>query len=156
MKKRSKYRPKGIRLDVVQWVVDGVKPLAALDSEAVKLKIVNHDALEQVRQGCATRQTVDALISAMNMTEALVSTAQLGTDWAAEIRAGQDALFSMSRRALANDNRFVFTGPELVAVRLAMDIHDAQLDACTVNQLERAVAFVHKVVRTGNARKIAA
>ncbi len=158
MRKRSKYRPKGVRIDSVNWVVAGLKPLAAVEGEAVKLKIVNHDALEQMRQGQGTRQTVDTLIEAMNMTEALLSTANLGTDWSAEIRAGQDALFTMSRRAIAKgaQGRFVFTGPELVAINLAMEIHDAQLDACTVAQLERAIEFVRKVVSTGNARRITA
>ena len=105
--------------------------------------------------GQATRADVDVLVSALNMTEAL-ALANIGSDWAAEIRAGQDALLAMAERGLRNGNRFAFTEPELTDVNLAMSIHDAQLDACTVGNLERAINHVRATERAGKARKIAA
>lgn len=155
MKKRSKYRPRGVIMDAVNWVVAGVKPLSSVGSEAVNLKIKNHDALDLARTGQATRVHLDVLIAALNMTEAL-ALANLGKDWTTEIRAGQDALLAMAQRGRRNDNRFVFAGPELTAVNLVMEIHDAQLDACTVQQLERAIVQIRTTERAGKARKIAA
>jgi hypothetical protein len=35
-----------------------------------------------------------------------------------------------------------------------MEIHDAQLDACTVAELEKAIDFVDKIVRNKQARPI--
>jgi hypothetical protein len=49
---------------------------------------------------------------------------------------------------------FAFTGPELMAVRLGMEIHDAQLDQCTVREMEAAIDFVHKEVLANRARQI--
>lgn len=155
MRKRSKYRPRGVMMDAVTWVVAGIKPLTAVGDEAIKLKIKNHDALEMVRTGQATRSHMDVLVAALNMTEAL-SLGNIGNDWATEIHAGQDALLSMAQRGLRHGDRFVFTGPELTAVNLAMEIHDAQIDACTVQQLEQAIALVRATERAGKARKIEA
>jgi hypothetical protein len=60
----------------------------------------------------------------------------------------------MGQRGVARD-RFLFTGPELTAMNLGMEIHDAQLDACTVGQLEKALDFVARELRARRARAIA-
>ena len=75
--------------------------------------------------GDANRDTVDLLIAAMNMAEALllVNPEKLGGHLAAEIRAAQDALHSMGKRSLSR-GVFRFTGPEMQAMNTGMDIHD--------------------------------
>jgi len=42
----------------------------------------------------------------------------------------------------------------LVALKLAMEIHDAQLDAATVLDIERALDLIEKEIRGGKARPI--
>ena len=88
------------------------------------------------------------------MAEALAIVAALGHEYRKEIKAAQDAILTMSRRGLAK-NRFLFTGPELTAMNLGMEVHDAQLDACTVGQLEKALDFVARELRAKRARAIA-
>lgn len=91
----------------------------------------------------------------MNMTEALYRVrAALGKDWADEIRAGQDALLTMTKRGVERGDRFVFTGPEMQAVNLALEVHDAQLDMCTVAELESAIEIVKSEIRAKRARVI--
>jgi hypothetical protein len=51
-------------------------------------------------------------------------------------------------------NRFVCRAEELTAIRLTLEIHDAQLDRSTVQQLEQALAIVEKDQRHGKARPI--
>ena len=41
------------------------------------------------------------------------------------------------------------------ALNLGMEIHDAQLDTCTVEQLEKALEFVAREIRARRAREIA-
>ena len=55
MRKKSKYKPKGVRLDVATWVINGFKPVAATGSAVLDLKIKNHSALEALRTGQAKR-----------------------------------------------------------------------------------------------------
>lgn len=151
MRKRSKYRPKGLILDTMLYVSSGMKKVGSI-SAGTTLKIKNHAALESVRTGEGTREDIDVLISAFNITEAL-ALQSIGEDWKDEIRAAQDALLAVGRRGVET-GKFILRGPELTTFNLAMEIHDAQLDACTVSELEKAIAFVESIVRNKGARPI--
>jgi hypothetical protein len=59
----------------------------------------------------------------------------------------------MGRRGVET-GKFILRGPELTSFNLAMEIHDAQLDACTVAELEKAIAFVETICRNKGARPI--
>jgi len=151
MRKRSKYRPKGLILDTMLHVTSGMRRVGAL-SAGTTLKIKNHAALEQVRTGLGTRDDIDILICAFNITEAL-ALMRIGEDWKDEIRAAQDTLLAVGRRGVET-GKFILRGPELTSFNLAMEVHDAQLDACTVAELEKAIEFVEKVVKNKQARAI--
>lgn len=151
MRKRSKYRPKGLIYDTMNHVLSGMKVVGAI-SAGTTLKIKNHAALEQVRQGLGTRDDIDVLICAFNITEALAMM-RIGDDWKVEIRAAQDALLAVGRRGVET-GKFILRGPELTSFNLAMEIHDAQLDACTVAELEKAMDVVEAIVKNKLARVI--
>ena len=154
MRKKSKYKPKGVRLDNLTWVTAGLKRVGSLPTAGVELKLKNHEALEAVLKGYATRDHIDVLIAAFNVSEALYHVSpDLGEDWAEEIKAAQDAIFTMSRRGL-KFNKFLFTGSEMSAVKLAMSVHNQQLDDCTVRQLEEALNYVATRVKNKQARAI--
>jgi hypothetical protein len=203
MRKRSKYRPKGVRLDTMDYVMTSIKPLATLTSEVATLRIKNHGALTAVCQGRAGRTDIDMLVAALNIAEALaiqgvgtdyavkiragqdalrdmaqrgvnlgdkfilrgpelqalniaeaLAIQGVGTDYAVKIRAGQDALRDMAQRGVNLGDKFILRGPELQALNLAIEVHDAQLDAITMQQLERAIDYVTRVIRAGGARAI--
>jgi len=151
MRKRSKYRPRGVIYDTLNYVVSGMKVVGSISS-GTTLKIKNHAALESVRQGHGTREDIDVLICAFNITEAL-AIMRIGDEWKDEIRAAQDALLAVGRRG-AETGKFILRGPELTSFNLAMEIHDAQLDACTVSELEKAMNFVEEALRKKQARPI--
>jgi hypothetical protein len=135
MRKRSSYRPKGVIVDTVGHVLGGFR-LVQHTGKAVTLKIKNHQAMASMVAGTGNRDDIDILIAAMNVAEALAIVAELGTEYRAEITAAQDAIVSMGKRGVQR-SKFLFTGPELTAMNLGMEVHDAQLDACTVGQLLR-------------------
>ena len=151
MRKRSRYKPKGVRLDVMTWIKQGMQPMAT-HPEAVTLRLRNHAAMDEIVRGCGTRDHCDAVIAALNMTEALAML-RIGEEYRQDINAGQQAMLEMCRRGLERD-RFLFTGPELQAVNTAMEIHDAQLDACTLAELEKAISIVEHTVRAKKAHVI--
>lgn len=152
MKKRSKYKPRPIIPDTMTWVRAGMKKLDEI-SAGTTLKIRNHDAINNVRLGTASRRDIDALIDAMNITEALANRG-IGEDWKTEIRAAQDAMLALARRGVANGMRFIVKGEELKALNLCMEVHDAQLEAVTVKQLETAMADVMESLRLKKMRPI--
>lgn len=152
MRKRSKYKPKGVRLDAVNWVLAGLKPISQVGDALITLKAKNHSALTEITQGRGNRDQIDVLIAAMNMCEAYAVHGK-GKDWMPEIRQAQDALFNMGKRGLKK-SRFLFTGEEMKAMNLGMDIHDAQLDESTVHELEKMIDYVNEQVRLKKARPI--
>lgn len=151
MRKRSKYRPKGVRLDVMAWIKEGMQPMSS-HPEAINLKLKNHAALDDLIKGRATREHCDTLIAALNVTEAL-ATMRIGDEYRQDISAAQAAMLQMCRRGLER-GRFLFTGPELVAVNTAMEVHDAQLDACTLAELEKATNIVWQTIKSKKATVI--
>lgn len=152
-RKRSKYKPKPIRVDTMSYVVSGMKKFDDI-SVAVNLRIRNHDALEALRLGKATREDLDILIGAFNMAEGFMRLRdEFGKDWTAEIRAGQDALLSVARRGVERGS-FVCRAEELTAILLLMELHDAQLDQATVKDMELAMAVIQEDFRNKLARPI--
>ena len=153
MRKKSKYKPKGVRTDNMTWVMSSIKPFKEI-SAGTDLRIKNHDAMDKLRRGVADRADMDVLIGALNMCEGYMRLRdEFGKDWSAEIRAGQDALLAVARRGL-DSNKFICKAPELVAINLVLEIHDAQLDQSTVQDMERALAIVEKDQRHGKARSV--
>jgi hypothetical protein len=152
MKKKSKYKPKGIRLDALNWVLSGLKPVSQVGDALLVLKAKNHSALTEVVQGRGNRDQIDVLIAALNMCEAYAIHGK-GKDWLPEIKEAQDALYEMASRGLEKE-KFLFRGPEMQAVNLAMDVHDAQLEESTVKQLEEMSDFVTKQIILKRARPI--
>ena len=152
MRKRSKYRPKGVRLDNMTWVQAGLKKVDAIGA-GTTLKIRNHDAMNNIRMGVATRQDIDAVIDAFNVAEALAKRG-VGADWAPEIRAAQDALLELARRGVERGFRFILKSEEMKAMNLGMEIHDAQLDAVTVRQLEAAMNDVMENLKHRRMRAV--
>lgn len=154
MKKRSKYRPKGYRLDNMAWVTSGLQRVGTLPEAGVNLKLKNQIALDSMVRGEGTRDQFDVLIAAFNVAEALWRINEnLGELHAPDIKAAQDALFNMGKR-YQRTGSMAFTGPELQAVRYGMDIHNAQLDACTVREMEQALDFVRREICAKRARPI--
>jgi hypothetical protein len=152
-RKKSKYKPKGVRLDATTWVINGFRNISETGDAVLHLKIKNHESLECLRKGEATRMDIDAIISAFNMAEALARM-QIGDDYAAEIKAGQDALLAVAKRGVSRDDRFVLKATELSAINLVLEIHDAQLEITTIGELEKAMDIVAKEIRMRKARPV--
>lgn len=155
MRKRSKYRPKHVLANPVQWVLSGFHPMRS-DPKALDLKIKNHHALFDMTSGQGTRMSFDLLVAAMNVAEAMaiINPDKLGGHLSEEIRAAQDALHAMGKRSLAK-GKFLFTGPEMQAMNIGMEIHDQQLDTCNLQELDEALELVYKVIKNGKARTVA-
>lgn len=154
MRKKSSYKPRGVRLDNLSWIVAGMKKVGTLPTAGVALKLKNREALDSILKGEGTKDHVDVLIAATNMGEALIRIRhELGADWSAEIRAAQDAIYSMGKRSIQR-GVFLFTGPEMTIVKDFMDLHDAQIDECSVQEMEKALFIVQEEIRLKKARPI--
>jgi hypothetical protein len=153
VRKRSSYRPRVVRYDNMAHVRAGLEPMTADAGQFYLLMIKSHDALDLLVHGTATRAQMELLTNICNITSALAKQGY-GANWLPEIHAGEEALFALSRRGMSNDQHFVGTDYELNAVRDLIDVHDAQLEVITIQEMERAMDYVIEAERNKLARCI--
>ena len=152
MKKKSKYKPKGVRLDAVSWVISGFKKVADVPDAGLKLLLRNHASFDEIRAGRGDKEHVDDLIHMVNMVEALANL-QLGRDWLPEIAQAQDAIYNMAQRGVSG-KKFLFTGEEIRIVQTIIELHDEQLQNCSVKLMEEALDVIAKEYVHNKMRRI--
>jgi hypothetical protein len=138
----------------MSFVQSGIRTLASTGGALSTLQIKNHDALASLVLHRATRQDMNKLVEVANMTEALAWLG-MGQMWEVEISAGQDAVLAIAKRG-ASGSQFQASMAELEALREMLEVHDAQLELATVQQIERGIDRITEVKRNKRARKIAA
>ena len=117
-------------------------PIAKHEGILVDLKVKNHYAMAMLTQGKATKEEIDVLIAAVNMTEALYRLG-FGTDYRQVIDAGLSALLIVAQRGAAS-NHFILRSEEMKALNDVMELHDAQLDIATVKDIEEGIKIVKR------------
>jgi hypothetical protein len=145
MRKRSKYRPKGVRLDTIGYVTESLKPVAKHDSYLLDLKIKNSEAMVALMRGTATKADIDILIAMSNIVEALYQLG-FGSDYKNVGIDGREALLQIVHRA-TETKRFTPTADQIKALQFLMELHDAQMDVITIKDMERALDFARDQFR---------
>lgn len=145
MRKRSKYRPKGVILNTVTYVMESMTPVAKHDNYLINLKIKNHAAMTELTRGRATKAEMDILISMCNITEALYRLG-FGSEYGDVVSSGLVALRTVARRGLES-NKFILRADEMTALNTVMELHDAQMDVITIKDMEGAIKLVSEEMR---------
>jgi hypothetical protein len=142
MRKRSNYRPKGVRLDNMSWIKAGFKPVGSVPKAGVHLKLANVAAMDAIILGHGTGDHSHTMREAFDMAVCLPRiNPKLGADWLPELNAAKDAAYTAHDRG-ERTGRFLFTGPEMQAIKQGMAVHTQQLEECTVQEMERALVLV--------------
>lgn len=139
MRKRSKYRPRGVIQNPIAYVMESMTPVAKHDSYLLDLKIKNSEAMVALMRGSATKGDVDILIAMSNIVEALYQLG-FGAEYKDVAINGREALLGIVHRAVTT-KRFVPTAEQIKALQDLMELHDAQMDVITIKDMERALAF---------------
>lgn len=153
MRKKSKYKPKGVILDPIGYMMESLTPVTKHANFLVNLKIRNHMAIQSLTQGRATRAEMDDMIAMGNAVEALHRLG-FGRDYEEVVKKGVDALLSVARRGVANGERFILTAPEMNALNDLMELHDEQMEVITVKDMENAMKLMEKEYRSGKMTPI--
>ena len=140
MRKKSKYRPKGVILNPIAYVMESMTPVEKHGSFLLDLKIKNHEAITALTQGRATRADIDTIIAMVNMVEALYRIG-FGKEYEDVVLDGLDAVRTVARRGILN-GRFILKAQEMSAINLVTELHDAQMDVITVKDMENAFKLV--------------
>jgi len=150
-KPRKKYRPKPISYNTINYVIGGFKKLD--EEHMVNVQAKNSAALWSISSGHGTKEHFDVLVGMSNMAKVLCET-QFDFKYMEILRSGQDALEQLGKRYL-KIKKFVLTGEELRALNDVMEVHEAQLYALRVVDIERCYQEVQRRLRHGiNLTKI--
>lgn len=152
MRKRSKYRPKGVFLNPVAYVLEGMTPVTKHDNFLTDLKIRNHMAMKNLTQGVATRSDMDDLIAMGNAVEALYRLG-FGEEYKDVVGVGLESILNVARRGAAA-NRFILNAQEMNALNSLMELHDAQMEIITVRDMEKAMKLMEAEYRKGRMTPI--
>ena len=136
----------------MEFVKQGIVKVADVPVAGIKLRLQSYEAFDTIVSGEPTKDHVDTLISCGNMAETLARFGH-GQDWLPEIMQAQKCILEMGRRGLKKGS-FRFTGDEMQKIKLLLEIHDAQLEATTVRDMEKALDYIAKQIMAGRATPV--
>jgi len=154
MRKKSKYKPKGVRLDAMNWVVTGMTKVSAKESEYVTMHLKNMSALDSLAKGTANKKEIDICIGVINVAEALCELG-VGSEYHQLVLDASSALYDVCKRSFEINDRFICRGSELSAIKLGYEVHDAQMETTTIGMLDKALDVIDKTIRAQKAKVIA-
>ena len=140
MRKRSKYRPRPVLANPVAYVVESVTPVTKNGSYLLELQIKNHGALASLTQGKATFDDLNTILAMANMTEALHKLGK-GSEYGDLVQRGRNTLIEVVTRG-AQRGTYTLRAEEMRTLNELMELHDAQLEICTVKDIERGINLV--------------
>lgn len=152
MKKRNKkYVPKQVVQNPLNYFLGGLKRIE--EAHLVELNSKNHAAMLCICNGTGTKEHFDQLTGMQNM--ALVLTEMhFDNQYLELLYAGRDALHSLGQRYLKHQ-KFILTGDEMQKINNVLEIHEAQLEALRVIDIERAYDEIQRRLKYGiNVHKI--
>ena len=154
MRKKSKYKPKGVRLDTMNWVVTGMTKVSAKESAYVTMHLKNMSALDSLAKGTANKKEIDIVIGVINVAEALCELG-VGSEYHQIVLSASSALYDVCKRSFEINDRFICRGEQLSAIKLGYEVHDAQMEATTIGMLDKALDVIDKTIRAQKATVIA-
>ena len=154
MRKKSKYKPKGVRLDAMNWVVTGMTKVSAKESAYVTMHLKNMSALDSLAKGTANKKEIDIVIGVINVAEALCELG-VGSEYHQIVLSASSALYDVCKRSFEINDRFICRGSELSAIKLGYEVHDAQMEITTIGMLDKALDVIDKTIRAQKATVIA-
>jgi hypothetical protein len=154
MRKKSKYKPKGVRLDTMNWVVTGMTKVSAKESAYVTMHLKNMSALDSLAKGTANKKEIDIVIGVINVAEALCELG-VGSEYHQIVLNASSALYDVCKRSFEINDRFICRGSELSAIKLGYEVHDAQMEITTIGMLDKALDVIDRTIREQKATVIA-
>lgn len=152
MRKRSKYRPRRVLRDTLNFVLDGFAPMSEYSPQLLDLRLKNHEAMVALTQGRAGTPQMGVLIAMYNVTEALFKMG-VGKEFATQVDAGREAIISIVERS-HKVKKYVPTGDELQALNALIELHDAQMDVINVREMDSAIKLAQREINAGRATNL--
>ena len=153
MRKKSKYVPKPVRVNTMEFVTESISPISGIKSFYTTLNLKNMSALHSLGEGTATKLEADVVIEALNVCEAYCMM-NVGRKYRKDVLNALSALQDVCVRSLTLEGKFICQGREFELIQAGFDVHTAQLEVATVGSLEAAIKLVFSTLKAKRAKVI--
>ena len=138
------------RQKLIPSFILGRLPAGSFSQHIRALRLTRHEALSAIAEGIADETHVELVLASLNISEALAKMIYEGNHLD-EIVAAKAAMRAMVKRRPMVGGQFIFGLDEYALVCRAFEIHDAQLDDCTVEEVDAARRYVEALVKAKRA-----
>lgn len=142
-KRNKTYKPRPIILNAIEFVRGGYKPVRQENLQ--KLALNNHGAMAAIAEGRGDLEHWKQLTGAVNIA-LIMCEMGIAPEYLPLANLAQDALVAMGKRNL-QIGRWVFKADELKVLNELFEVHEAQLAAARVIDIERATDIVKERLR---------
>ena len=150
-KPRKKYKPKTIVQNPLNYFLGGLKRVDA--ENLTELNVKNSKAMLSICNGQGTRDDWDQLVGMQNMGLVLAEI-HFDMQYHDILIVGRNALHAVGKRWLEH-KKFVFKGDELQSLNDSIEVHEAQLNALRVIDVERAFNEVQRRIKNNiNTKRV--
>jgi hypothetical protein len=146
---RKKFVSKWLRINPLEYLAERNRPASKQGSWMVDRQLKASAGLESLMHGNASREHINDIVASHNMATALQKY-KTGDEYRSITNASADALCAITDR-FGELGRYVAKGNEIKALQDLLELHDAQLEVCTVGQIQEAYEYALKV---HNARRL--
>lgn len=138
-KPRKKYRPKPVIQNPIEYAISGMRPLGGAGTN---IRIGYHLAMQNLTKGSGTLRDWQDIADALNVGIVLAERG-LEKEYLPELKKATYAHLELRDR-FKKTGRMIYRAEEMTAINEALEIHDAQMEASVVKDVELAVAEVNK------------
>jgi len=146
MRKRSRYKPRPVISDPLNWVLNGFKRLEQHD--LTRLALMHHQAMHAMTHGTGVWEDWNTVCHMVNLAVAMSQTV-FDSAYLDDLKEAMLAHAKCGRRHL-DGKSLAYTGPELQTMNTAVEIITEQLKLATRAELETAVRVVEQCKREKN------
>ena len=142
-KPRKRYVPKVVPSSPLAVVAANNSPITADEQVGVSLAV--RSAFQALVDGRGTHAQWMTVTAALNIASKL-DELTFGSQCASELRAAIHAHAHCGARPYLG-GKFGYTGPELQVMRMALEIHDAQIEQINFKEIRTATEAVEEAIR---------
>ena len=118
-------------------------PVSNFSALLRQISLKNHLAVDALKEGTATIDDVQNLSELHNFVDRLMSIG-FGMEYKDVLFAGREAILAIAERTPQNAKNFAALEAEVTALAEMIDLHDAQTEVITLQDVRRAEEFCQK------------
>lgn len=153
-KRKMKYPPGSAFADPLGYVLDSIKPASQAEDGKWLLdcKMKNHSAVTEFVHGRGSKGSLTAILQMHNMARALLLNG-FGVDLTNIILDSDTAIKAIVARKQTKDS-FTLKASEILALNALLELHDAQMEVCTVGDIMKARSDAIREFNSGNCVRL--